>query len=209
MATNPRIPEPHSHAKIHEEDSKKRHFPVPVVIIIVAAAILAALAWYLPRTPVARPQPAGAVVPAQPTGNQIQLTNINLSKSPVGDQVYINAILHNAGNTAINGVMVNVSFPGANGVTAGTVQAPVNALTGSQNAVSESLLSAPIQPGADQPVRIAVNAPQGWNNQLPALEVATVTAVGTGQPGANAQKSGTNVNTNAPSVPTSPAQPQQ
>jgi hypothetical protein len=184
MATNPRIPEPRDpakvhddHAVVHDEDSVKRRFPVPVAILIVAAVILALLIWYLPRTPVAQAPPAGAVVPAQPTGGQIQLTNINLATSPVGDQVYIDAILHNAGNTTINGVLVNVSFPGSTG-TAASVQAPVTALTGANNTVTESLIDHPIPPNGQQAVRITVpNAPEGWNHQLPGLTVATVTAV--------------------------------
>src|SRR5581483_10639737 len=56
MATNPRIPEPDNHARVHEEDSKKGHFPIPILIILAAAAILAALIWYFPkRVPTAPP----------------------------------------------------------------------------------------------------------------------------------------------------------
>ncbi len=178
MASNPRIPEPHDHATMHEEDSQKRHFPVPLIIIIVAAIILAALIWYLPRTPIAKPQPTQAVVPAQPTDGQIQLTNIHLSNSPVGNQIYLDALLHNAGSTTINGVLVNVSFPGSNGQTAGTVQAPVTAITGENSAVGEALVDHPIAPGDQETVRIAVpNPPQGWNHDLPGITVAAVTAV--------------------------------
>jgi hypothetical protein len=211
VATNPRIPEPDNHARVHEEDTKKRHFPVPLIIIIVAAAILAALAWYLPRTPVANPQPSGAVSPVQPTAGQIQLTNVSLASSPVGNHVYIDAILHNTGNTSITGVLANVSFPGSNGATAGTIQAPVTALTGGNNAVSESLLDHPIAPGAQQSVRIdVIDAPQGWNHQLPGISIATVTgASAEGGPPKPPQQSGAPVTTDAPRAPATPAQPQQ
>jgi hypothetical protein len=218
MATNPRIPEPHdpatvhdNHATVHEEDSRKRRFPVPLAILIVAAVILALLIWYLPRTPVPTAPPSGAVVPAQPTGGQVQLTNLSLASSPVGDQVYINAILHNAGNTTITGVLANVTFPGSNGQTSATIQAPVEALTGANNTVSESLLDHPIPPNGQQAVRIAVpKAPPGWNRQLPGIAVATVTAVSAGGGSARpAQNPGTNVTTQPPAAGTSSAQPPQ
>jgi hypothetical protein len=211
MATNPRIPEQHDHATVHAEESRKRAFPVPLIILIVAAAILGTLIYYLPRTPKAEPEPTGAITPAQPTNGQVRLTDVSLASSPVGNQIYINAVLHNAGNTAINGVVVNVSFPGSNGKTAGTVQAPVFALTGESNSIQEPLVNHPIVPNGEQAVRIVVpNAPAGWNRQLPGVTVAEVTAVsaegGAAKPSAHP---GTTVTAEPPQAGAAATQPKR
>ncbi|MGE0404928.1 MAG: hypothetical protein AB7O65_01415 [Candidatus Korobacteraceae bacterium] len=185
MATNPRIPEqphdpsPRDGTKLHIEESAKRRFPMPLIALAVAALILGALIWYLPQTPTAEPGPTGAAIPAQPTGGQIQLTDVNLATSPVGNQVYIDAVLHNTGDTAINGLLIDVAFPGNNGQTVATIRVPVTALQGESNTVATALTENPIAPNEAQPVRIAIpSTPQEWNRQLPGITVAMVTAVG-------------------------------
>jgi hypothetical protein len=179
MATNPRLPEERDvHPKIERQLQPASRVPWVLVAIIVAAAILLAMIIWLPRTPRAY-TPSGAQVPQQPTGQQIQLTNLKLTPAPTGGAVYIDGQIVNAGPTAINGVQASVAFKDANGATLQTVNVPVEGLVGGSNTATQNLAEAPIKPGEARPVRIAVNnVPQGWDHQMPSITIAAVTAAG-------------------------------
>ena len=102
MATNPQYPEqkrPHLHPRL--QTPPKRSFPWPLIAIVIVAAILAALIWWLPQTPKKQLPPNAAAVPAQPTSSQIQLTNLKLTPSPVGSAFYVEGMLYNNGSSAI------------------------------------------------------------------------------------------------------------
>ena len=179
MATNPRIPVEPPH--FPKQKNKAAAPWVPFAIIVAAAILIALIAW-LPKTPTARMAPANGAVPAQPTGDQVQFTNLNINPSPVGNQVYIDGQIFNAGKTAITGVMANVQFMDKNGNVAGSVQAPVQALTGNPPLTAADLTQAPIQPSQSHPIRIAVDhAPANWNHQMPEITVSTVTATTPGK----------------------------
>jgi hypothetical protein len=178
MATNPRIPDRHDVPSLQEQRrEKKPGSPLVPLGILVAALLLIALIVWMPRTPKATSAaPSAAAVPMQPTGNQIQLTDIRLSPSTVGNQLYIYAKLFNSGNTSINGVQASVAFNGQNGQALAPVTAPVEAVN---DGVGQNLVDAPIKPNETQDVRIPVeHVPQGWNHKLPAIQVENVTAVG-------------------------------
>lgn len=108
-----------------------------------------------PKAPRVVRTPSGAEVPRQPTGEQIQLTQVQTVPSPVGDSLYLNAMLHNAGNSAITGAQVNAQFVGANGAIAGSTTGTVQAVFGGTS--SEDLTKAPIKPNESRPVRIYSN----------------------------------------------------
>ncbi len=179
MATNPRLPEERDvHPKIQQQLQPVSRVPWVLVAIIVAAAILIALVIWLPRTPRAY-TPSAAQVPQQPTGSQIQLTNLTMTPAPIGNALSIEAKLINAGPTSINGVQVDVGFKGADGRTLQTVRLPVEGVVGGSNTATQSLADAPIKPGEGRPVRIAIsNVPQGWDHKIPDLAIANVTAIG-------------------------------
>jgi len=189
MATNPRTPddprrpqivERDVHPKIQQQLQPQSKIPWPLIAIVVAALILAALVIWLPRTPRAT-SPSGAQVPAQPTGSQVQFTNLKLTPATIGGSLYIDARLVNAGPTAINGVLVDATFKGANGQDLETIRRPVQGLAGGSNVETEDLTKAPIKPTEARPVRISFDrVPDGWNHQMPALTVAAVTAIGQG-----------------------------
>ncbi len=127
-----------------------------------------------PPIPPRKPSPSGAEAPRQPTSEQIQLTEVQTVPSPTGDSLYLNALLHNTGNSAITGVQVQPQFSGANGTVAGTASGKVQSVSGGTS--SQDLTQAPIKPNESRPVRIYFeHAPQGWNHQVPALTVTTVT----------------------------------
>ncbi|HEY6938365.1 MAG TPA: hypothetical protein VI424_14495 [Terriglobales bacterium] len=101
-----------------------------MIAIIIAAAILAALIWWLPQTPKKQLPPNAAAVPAQPTGDQIQLTNLKMTPSTTGSAFYMEGMLYNNGNSDITGVQVQVAFHGINGQVLGTQTGPIEGMVG-------------------------------------------------------------------------------
>jgi hypothetical protein len=176
MATNPRIPDRHDVPTLQEQKAKKPASPLVPLGILVAALLLIALIIWLPRTPKNTAAPTGATIPAQPTGEQIQFTDVRLSPAPVGGQLYIYGKLFNGGNNTINGVRARVTFPGQNGQPLDTVTVPVQA---ADNGVGKDLTDQPIKPNDTRDVRINIErVPRGWNHQLPEIAVDQVTAQG-------------------------------
>ena len=183
MATNPKLPDfpdipPRKSDKASENAKvqmiKSSKFPWPIVILIVGAALIAAIIAVLPRTPHVGRTPAGAQIPRQPTATQVELTNVELAPSPVGNALYLNALLRNAGSTALTGVQVSAQFITANGTVAASEPGVVQAVFGGTS--SSDLTQAPIKPNESRPVRIYFeHTPQGWNHRVPALTVTTVT----------------------------------
>ena len=178
MATNPQYPEqqkPHLHPRL--QTPPKRRFPWPLIAIVIAAAILAALIWLLPQTPKKQLPPNAAAVPAQPTGNQLQLTNLKMTPSTVGSAFYVEGMLYNNGNSDITGVQVQAAFHGINGQVLQTQTRPMEGMVGNSATEAQNLAQAPIKPNQSRAVRVYFDHyPAGWNKQMPDLKVTTVTA---------------------------------
>jgi hypothetical protein len=179
MATNPQIPPaqrgPHLHPRLQVE--RKKPFPWPLIAIVIAAAILAALILWLPRTPKKQLPPSAAAVPQQPTGSQLQLSQIRITPSPVGNVYYVDAQLFNAGNTDITGAQVQATFHDANGRAIAAQTAKVEGLVGNGQTTTQDLTAAPIKPNQSRNVRTEfTQVPQGWNHQAPDLQISQVTA---------------------------------
>jgi hypothetical protein len=180
MATNPKIPPttqrgPQLHPKLQVE--KKKPFPWPLIALIIAAAILVALIFVLPRTPKKMMPPSAATVPQQPTGGQLQLSQIRMTPSPVGNNFYVDAKLFNAGNTQITGAEVQATFRDAGGGVLETQTAKVEGVVGNGQTTTEDLTKAPIKPNESRNIRMAFShVPQSWNHQAPDLRISAVTA---------------------------------
>lgn len=176
MATNPQYSEqrPHLHPRL--QAPPKPRFPWPLIAIVIAAAILAVLIWWLPQ-PKKQLPPNAAAVPAQPTGNQVQLTSLKMTPSTVGSAFYVEAMLYNNGNTDITGVQVQAAFHGINAQVLETQTRPVEGMVGNSATEAQNLAQAPIKPNQSRAVRVYFNHyPAGWNKQMPDLKVTTVTA---------------------------------
>ena len=181
MATNPKLPDypdipprkpTDDHAKVRMIRQSK--FPWGIVVIIIAAALLIAVIGFFPKGPRKVTAPSGAQIPPQPTVAQVEFTAVQIEPSTAGDAVTLKAVLHNAGDSAITGVEVGAQFPGANEQPVGTTMGKVQAIFGGTS--SEDLTQAPIKPNESRPVGIYfAHTPKGWNHQLPALTVTTVT----------------------------------
>ncbi len=180
MATNPNLPRQGptpvpQHPRIPRP---KKQFPWALIAIIVAAAILAAIIYWLPQSPKAQTPPTAAQVPPQPTGSQIQLSNLKITPAPGGGAFYLDGTLINNGNTSINGISTELSFKNLRGQTLETEQVPVQAIASKngQPAGTESMAQDPIKPRATRPFRISVtHVPEGWNHQVPAVRILSVT----------------------------------
>lgn len=176
MATNPQYSEqrPHLHPRL--QAPPKPRFPWPLIAIVIAAAILAVLIWWLPQ-PKKQLPPNAAAVPAQPTGNQVQLTSLKMTPSTVGSAFYVEAMLYNNGNTDITGVQGQAAFHGINAQVLETQTRPVEGMVGNSATEAQNLAQAPIKPNQSRAVRVYFNHyPAGWNKQMPDLKVTTVTA---------------------------------
>lgn len=175
MATNPRVPDPSTLPTLREQKKKPSGgSPLVPIGILIAAVLLIALILWMPRTPRGTAAPSAAAVPAQPTGGQVQITNVQFSPAPIGQSMYIYATVFNAGTTAINGLRMNVAFADQSGTQLPAIT------TIAENRDGKNLVDEPIAPNARREIRIPVqNVPQNWNHQVPGLKIDTVTAQGT------------------------------
>jgi len=186
MATRPNPPDyPDIPPRPNRDDPAKMQrvrqskFPWPILMLIVLAALIIAIISILPRGPKTTNAPTNANVPPQPTASQVQLSQLQMVPAPAGGArtggaLYLNAVLHNAGTTAITGVQVSATFMGNNG-TVKTVTAPVENMPGASN--SQALVTDPIKPNESRRVSIYVDRPPtGWDHQPPQITVDNVSA---------------------------------
>jgi hypothetical protein len=179
MATNPQFPQqrgpqrvPDVHPKL--QVPKRKQFPWPILAIVAAAAILAAIIALMPTTPHKRTAPQAAQIPGQPTGSQIQMSHMTLKPGPTGGSVYLAGQLTNTGNTDITGVQVQATFKGANGQNLQTQIRPVEELQSPTQA--QDFTNNPIKPNQARDFRITFDTvPAGWNHEMPAISIGTVT----------------------------------
>ena len=177
MATNPRIP-PRQHLPTLVTQKRKKSSSAPLVILGIVAAVilLAAILYFLPKAPVRPNVPSNTVVPNQPPDSQVQLSDLRLSSAPVGSQMYIYARLSTAGQTAINGVLVDVTFRDKNERPRETLSSRVDSY---RNDSAAPLVDDPIEPGEARDIRIPVErTPADWNHEVPRVTVQDVTAIG-------------------------------
>jgi len=178
MATNPQYQPPQKGPQLVPELQApvKMQFPGPLVAIVAAAAILTALIVSLPSVPNQRARSiAAAQQPQQPTGIQVQLTDMKMVPAQVGSAFYIDGQLINSGGGDITGVQLQGAFKSASGQVLDTQTHPVNGLRSGGG--MQDLSQAPIKPNEVRPVRIYYDhVPQGWNRQMPELKVTAVTS---------------------------------
>jgi len=172
----PKMPRRGLHEVPKLEVSKRKAFPWPLIAVLIAGTTLTLLIIHLPSIPKVRPGVSAAQVPAQPTPNQIQLTDLKMTAAPVGNAFYLNALLFNNSKTDITGVQVQANFLGNHGQVVGSETRPVGETGEHSELKSEDLVQRPIKPAESRPVRIYVDhAPADWNKQLPQLVVMTIT----------------------------------
>jgi hypothetical protein len=176
MATNPRIPPRQNLPTLVAQRRKQSSAPLVAFGILAAAVILAAILYFMGHAPVRPNVPSNATVPNQPTENQVQLSDLRLSSAPTGGQMYIYARLSNAGQTAISGILMEVTFEDLNGRPRQSVTSRVESFS---NDTAASLIDDPIKPGETRDVRMPIErTPADWNHQVPSIKVQDVTGIG-------------------------------
>lgn len=164
---SPNIPPRQSgndHAKVQRIGKDK--VPWPALMLFVLAALIIAIITVVPR---------GRKTMKAP----VQLRQLEIVPAPAGGgrtggAVYLDALLHNAGTTAISEVEVSATFVGDNG-TLKTITAPVENMPGTGH--SHDLVNDPIKPNETRRVSIYVEEPPtGWNHQPPQITVENVSA---------------------------------
>ena len=175
MATQPKIPESRQPVQPPQFPVEKKQFPWPLVILVVAAAILALLLFALPRAPRAKAPPAAAQVPQQPTGHQIELSELKIVPEPTGGAFYLTGQLMNTGNTSISGIEAEIDLQNSAGQTLIRENLPVESVMGNPPR-EQFLVDAPIKPQEKRVFRIHVSeVPAGWNHQVPQVKILDVT----------------------------------
>ncbi len=184
MATNPRIPDSGSPIQRPtggmRPEKPKSGLTGTTLALIVLALLLAAIIYFMPRAPKTAPPKPGAEVPQQPAAlaGVIQIQQLKMSQAPTGGALDIQGLLNNTGTQTVNGIAMDVVFHNQKGGIADSERVKVQGLAqqGSKY-VEDDLQKTPLKPNDTRPFRITVDSvPQGWNQQMPELKIATVTS---------------------------------
>lgn len=185
MATNPRIPSEPSNTStkpqiVPPRPAKKWPGAAPGVVfaLIVAAALIAAIVYYMPRAPHRSPAPTDSQAPIQPTANQLQFSNLHMMEGPAPGEVTLQGLVMNAGNRPILNATVQLNFLDANGRAVANVTKPLEGMV-EQNGMlqPENWGTHPVKPNQTRAFRVTVaSVPAGWNHTMPKMTVLTVAA---------------------------------
>lgn len=184
MATNPRIPETFEPKATRPETGLKTPRPgggklMLLLALVVAALLLAAILYFMPRAPKALPPRTAADVPAQLTGDALQLSALKMTPDPTGNALYIEGNITNTGQQTISGAAMHMIFHAADGRVLADMNSPIQSLsTGQGNSrIAQELSEAPLKPNDTRPFRIGIDhVPQGWNHQMPEVRIGEITS---------------------------------
>jgi len=187
MATNPRVPYQERRApqlvpNPNPLRPKRRRGGVPglIVGIIVVLALLAAVVYFLPRTPKHRAPASAAQVSTEPVPGELQLQGMQLIEGPTDGSFYLEGTVTNNGPHAITGIIANLKLRGSQNGVVMDVQRPLDGMAmRDRRLVPDPLTKDPIKPDDTRPVRLSLeNVPPDWNHNLPEVQIVTVTAEG-------------------------------
>jgi hypothetical protein len=164
MATNPQFPPERPRRDDHArmELTQKRNPWWPVVLIVIAVAILIGLIAWLATAPQQR-QPT-----TQVAGDQVQLTNLTAGPASSSGEMDVHGNLLNNTGGSVAGMTVEATFRNIRGEELKKVNAEVTTPRG-------TLAEKPIAAGATQEIVVHfARVPEGWNGNTPDLRVAQV-----------------------------------
>lgn len=191
MATNPRVPnnqrqaaedrQPHLIPGARPPRKGLSATPGVVFAVVVAAALLAALIYYLPRAPKQAPVPTAAQAPVQPVSNQLMFSNLKIDMAPTGGAMELLGEVMNNGSRPLLGAAVQLTFFDAKGTALERVDRPlVGMVRKSDGALATHEFGTdPIQPGQTRMFRVTVDRiPAAWSHQMPGMKVLSVATEG-------------------------------
>ena len=165
-------------------------FPWPLVAIVVAGVILIAIVFYLPRTPRTRRGPINAQTPAQPYGDTIRMSNVNVSPAPTGGQAYVTGNILNSGEKKIDGITASIVLRDSSGNVVDRETQPISVLTTGSATEPKSLSQSPLDVNQTKNFRIALTqVPSTWNHEVPEISIAHVDLEGQETGGQTAEQS--------------------
>jgi hypothetical protein len=181
MATNPRIPDqrdrkgPVLAPKMELQDKRGRSW-LPWLALLAGVAMLAAILYYMPRAPKASAPPAAATVPNQPTGAQLQLSQLQLSAPGPDGSVNLDGMIFNNGNTPVLAITAEATFRDQSGQIISRV--PTGMLSVDKDgAATKTFADDPLKPQGQRHFRMQFhNLPDTWNHQAPEIRISDVSA---------------------------------
>jgi hypothetical protein len=185
MATNPRIPDQRDRNRgpvlAPKMTVTKRRSVLPLLALLAGIAILAVIITQLPRAPKQTPPPTAGEIPNQPTGAQLQVSQLKLS--PVGPDGSINldGMVFNSGDQPVLAIATEAIFHGANGQVIDRVPAAMLSVDNNGGA-TKTFADDPLKPQARHPFRLQFhNIPQTWDHKVPELRITNVSSTTSGK----------------------------
>ncbi len=183
MATNPRIPPVESRGPqlvstppVRPPSRARRRIPLVMLCIAVAALVLGSVLYSRPRSP--KPAPvshAAMLIPVPADNSDIELSGVQLGNpGTAGIALTLEGQIANHGTTPLTGAVVQVGFRDEGGNSLAVSQRPIQGIASGNCEVSSEFVSHPIKPNDIRLFCVAVQAPEGWNHQLPELKVAAI-----------------------------------
>lgn len=181
----------------------------PIVGIIVALALVAAIIYFLPRGPKNRMAPAAAEIPSQPGLNTLAISHVEITPSPDGGSAIVQGIITNTGNQPVTEITVNATLSDNSGKIIYRNTLPLQEVRASTKGQPETVefAQAPLPAGKQAGFRLQLsNIPQTWNHNVPEIVIEHVTQPNGGSAGANANgnQSGSSVQTGPPASSPAP-----
>ena len=143
-------------------------------LALVALALVLRFTTTSSRTAQARTsRPETLAIP-----DELRLGSVQMSKAIAGGTLYLDGVVTNTGQDSITGATFEVNFHDAQGKVVASVQKPIAGIGhGGTELVPDEFARNPIRPNEMRFFRVAVvQAPSGWNYQVPDMQVVNVTA---------------------------------
>jgi hypothetical protein len=185
MASNPRIPDNRDRergprlapkATPHLTLEKRRPSWTPWLALLAGIAILAAIFYFMPRAPKQTPAATNGLTPNQPTGAQLQLSQLKLSPVGPDGSINVDGLVFNNGNNPVIAIETEATFRDTSGQIIGRVPAAMLAVD-ANGGPTKAFADDPIKPQASRPFRLQFhNVPASWNHQVPELRITDVSS---------------------------------
>jgi hypothetical protein len=116
----------------------------------------------------------------QPTGNELQFTNLRMSLAPTGGALNLEGRVMNTGTRPIIGAELQLTFRDASGKLLSTTTAPMIGMKSeAQSLVRDEFPRDPLKVNAVRPFAVTVSqVPAGWDHKMPEMKVLTVASEG-------------------------------